>query len=83
VRYVSALAKLPRTPPDLPLSRPDGEEWLVKVIALHDRFALSLNRRLGRKLIYPNEVVEKHFGGSATTRNWNTIAAICDILRGD
>jgi uncharacterized protein (DUF1697 family) len=83
VRYVSALAKLPRTPPALSLSRPDGEEWLVKVIGLHDRFALSLNRRLGKKMLYPNEVVEKHFGVSATTRNWNTIAAICDILRGD
>ncbi len=82
VRYVTALAKRPRTPPALPHARPDGEEWQVRVLGLHGVFALSLHRRLGKRLIYPNEVVEKHFGVSATTRNWNTIAAICAILEG-
>ena len=28
-----------------------------------------------------NAVVEKLFGISATTRSWNTIEAICDILK--
>jgi hypothetical protein len=28
----------------------------------------------------PNEVVEKNLGVPATTRDWNTIAAICRIL---
>jgi hypothetical protein len=31
--------------------------------------------------VYPNEVVEKKLGVSATTRNWNTIAAICKVLK--
>jgi hypothetical protein len=44
-------------------------------------FALSLHRRVGRTLVYPNEVVERHLGVSATTRNWNTVCAICDILK--
>jgi uncharacterized protein (DUF1697 family) len=79
-RYVSVVAKRPRTLPPLPVRRPDGDEWQVKVIGLRGRFALSLHRRLGRTLVYPNEVVEKHLGVLATTRNWNTISAICDIL---
>ncbi len=80
-RYVSALEKRPRTLPPLPIRQPSGDEWQVKVTEVRGRFALSLHRRAGRKLIYPNEVVEKHFGVSATTRNWNTIRAIGDILR--
>jgi uncharacterized protein (DUF1697 family) len=80
-KYVTVLAKRPRVMPDLPISRPTGADWQVKLIATRDRFVLSLHRRLGRTLIYPNEVVEKTLGVSATTRNWNTINAIHDILK--
>jgi uncharacterized protein (DUF1697 family) len=80
-RYVSILANRPRSLPALPLRQPDSEDWQVKVLGVAGRFALSLHRRLGPRLVYPNEVVEKHLGLSATTRNWNTIAAICAILK--
>jgi len=82
-RFVSVLARRPRTLPRLPISQPAGDKWQVKVIKIPGRFALSLHRRLGRTVVYPNEFVEKNLGVSATTRNWNTIAAICDILRGN
>lgn len=59
---------------------PAGVMWEVKVIAVTGRYALSLRRRLGRNIIYPNEVVEKNFRIPATTRSWNTIQAICRIL---
>ena len=81
-RFVSVLAKRPRALPRLPISQPAGDKWQVKVVGVIGRFALSLWRRLGRTIVYPNEVVEKNLGVSATTRNWNTISAICDILRG-
>ena len=81
-RFVSVLAKRPRTLPPLPISQPAGEKWQVKVIGVPGRFALSLYRRLGRTVVYPNEVVEKKLGVSATTRNWDTISTICDILKG-
>jgi hypothetical protein len=42
---------------------------------------LSPHRQVGRRIVYPNEVVERHLGVAATTRNWNTLCAICDILR--
>jgi hypothetical protein len=38
---------------------------------------------MGERLIYPNEVIEKHFGIAATTRNWNTVEAICAVLKGE
>jgi uncharacterized protein (DUF1697 family) len=80
-RYVSVLAKRPRSSPQLPVYRPAGDDWQVKIIAIHGRSALSLHRRLGRSLVYPNDVVEKCLGASATMRNWNTIAAVCEILK--
>jgi uncharacterized protein (DUF1697 family) len=80
-KYVTVLAKRPSVIPDLPISRPASADWQVKLIATRDRFVLSLHRRLGRTLVYPNEVVEKVLGVSATTRNWNTINAIHDILK--
>jgi uncharacterized protein (DUF1697 family) len=80
-RYLTILAKKPRTPPSLPLLKPDGNEWQVQVLTLIGTFALSLHRRMGERLIYPNEVIEKHFGIAATTRNWNTVEAICGVLK--
>ncbi len=76
-RFVSVLQNAPRAKPPLPLEQPAGEKWEVRVVAITGRFALSL-RRLGRT--YSNAVVEKHLGVPATTRNWNTIQAIREVL---
>ena len=81
-RFVTVLGKMPRTLPRLPIIRPDGADWQVNIVGVTGKFALSLWRRQGRSLLYPNEVVEKIFGVPATTRNWNTIEAIRDILEG-
>jgi uncharacterized protein (DUF1697 family) len=79
--YVTVMTRVPRTLPPLPLEKPAGNKWEVKLIAITGRFALSLWRRQTNGILYPNTVVEKHFGIPATTRNWNTIAAIGDILK--
>jgi uncharacterized protein (DUF1697 family) len=80
-RFVSVLAKRPQRLPPFPICQPDGDNWQVKVIGVQGMFGLSLHRRVGRTLVYPNEVVERHLGVRATTRNWNTLCAICDILK--
>jgi uncharacterized protein (DUF1697 family) len=79
-RFVSVISRRPGKPPRLPLCQPAGDRWEVKVIAVSGAFALSLWRRLGKSFVDPNAVVEKGFGLSATTRNWNTIVKICEIL---
>ena len=76
-RFVSVLPKAPRAKPPLPLDRPAGEKWEVRIVAITGRFVLSL-RRLGQT--YSNAVVEKHLGVPATTRNWNTIETIRELL---
>jgi uncharacterized protein (DUF1697 family) len=78
--FVSIMEHPLREPPDLPVDQPKGS-WGVRVIAVEGRFAMSLWRRLeGETMVYPNAVVEKKFGVAATTRSWNTIEAVKEIL---
>lgn len=79
--YVSVLAKRPRSLPHLPISQPPGEKWQVRIVGVSGKLVLSLARRLGKTMLYPNEVVEKQFGTPATTRNWDTIVTLCEILK--
>jgi uncharacterized protein (DUF1697 family) len=51
------------------------------VVGLRGKFVLSLWRRTGKALLYPNEVVEKELAVAATTRNWDTVLKIDRILR--
>jgi len=76
-RFVSVLQKAPRAKPALPIKQPAGANWEVWVVAITGRFVLSI-RRFGRT--YSNAFVEKHLGIPATTRNWNTIEVICEVL---
>lgn len=81
-RFVSVLANRPSRPPRFPLSYPAGNAWQVKLVALRGTFVLSVWRRMGNALLYPNEVVEKQLAIAATTRNWDTISKIHQILQG-
>lgn len=76
------MAKRPSRLPPLPLAQPDGGKWQVKVVGVSGRFALSFYWRLGSSSVDINGLIEKHFGLSATTRNWNTMSRIHDILEG-
>ena len=65
--------------PPLPLSLPSDDDWLLKVIAIEDRFVLGLYRRQMKAISYLGKI-EKKFGVAATTRNWNTIEKVVKIL---
>ena len=78
-RFVSVLQKrLPALPP-LPLSLPSDDEWLLKIIAIQDRFILGLYRRQMKAISYLGKI-EKKFGVAATTRSWNTIQKVVKVL---
>jgi uncharacterized protein (DUF1697 family) len=78
-RFVSVLAKRLRALPPLPLSLPSDDDWLLKIIAIQDRFVLGLYRREMKAISYLGKI-EKHLGVSATTRNWNTIVKVVKLL---
>jgi uncharacterized protein (DUF1697 family) len=81
-RFVSVLHKRPRALPPLPLSLPPNKDWLLKVIAIQDRFLLGLYRRQMKAIGYLGKL-EKLLGVPATTRNWNTIQKVAKILSQD
>ena len=80
VRFVSVLPKRPRVPLALPINLPAGENWLVRLVAIQGRFAFGLYRRNMQTIRFFGRI-EKHLGGSVTTRNWNTFSSLFEILR--
>lgn len=78
--FVSIMAKVPENPPKLPLYAPKTGGWEVQLFRISGNAALSLWRPSGKRILYPNEVVEKAFALPATTRSWNTIEKIVKIL---
>ncbi len=81
-RFVNILAKRPSSPPSLPLSLPSDDDWLIKIIAIEDRFVLGLYRRQMKAISYLGKI-EKLLGAPATNRNWNTVEKVVKILRED
>ena len=81
-RFVNILAKRLRTPPTLPLSLPSENDWLLKIVAIQNRFVLGLYRRHMKAIGYLGKV-EKVLGVRATNRNWNTILKVAQILSQD
>jgi uncharacterized protein (DUF1697 family) len=68
--------------PPLPLNLPSEENWLLKIIAIQNRFILGLYRRHMKAIGYLGKI-EKLFGVPATTRSWSTIEKIVKILSQD
>ena len=79
-RFVNVLAKRLPSPPTLPLSLPSDNDWLIKIIAIEDRFVLGLYRRQMKAISYLGKI-EKLLGMPATNRNWNTIEKVAKILK--
>jgi len=80
-QFVSVLAKsLPLPLPlNLPHCLPSPDDWLLKIIAIEDRFVLGVYRREMKAIGYLGKI-EKLLGVPATTRNWNTIQKVVQIL---
>lgn len=78
-RFVNVLAKRLPSPPALPINLPSDEDWLLKVVAIEGRFVLGVYRRQMKAISYLGKI-EKVLGVPATTRNWNTIQKIVQIL---
>jgi uncharacterized protein (DUF1697 family) len=81
--FLTVMAKIPGRLPPLPIYVPATDNWQVKVIAVSGNSVLSLWHRVGQRLLYPNEAVERAFGALATTRSWNTIEKIVKIAGSD
>ncbi len=82
VRFVSILSKADRGLASIPCAFPPHGEWFVRVIASKKRFVFGVYRRHMKTIGYLGRI-DKLFGVRTTTRNWNTIIAIVQILKGN
>jgi uncharacterized protein (DUF1697 family) len=78
-RFMSVLHKGPGKPPPLPLCLPSDKDWLLKIIAIQNQFVLGVYRRQMKAIGYLGKI-EKILGVPATTRSWNTVQKIVQIL---
>jgi uncharacterized protein (DUF1697 family) len=80
-RFVSVLHKRPQKPPPLPLCLPSDKDWLLKIVAIPNRFVLGIYRRQMKAIGYLGKI-EKILGVPATTRSWNTIERVANAIPG-
>ena len=81
VRFVSILSRRPPLAPRLPMNFPSSGRWLLRVLARDDRFVVGLHRRHMKVISYLG-MLDKVFGVPLTTRSWNTITEVANVLRG-
>jgi uncharacterized protein (DUF1697 family) len=82
VRFVSVLSQRPRLTPSTPMRFPSSGPWLMKILSRRNRFVIGMYRR-HMKVIGFLGALDRLYGVSVTTRNWNTIAAIARVLGND
>jgi uncharacterized protein (DUF1697 family) len=80
VRFVSILEKRPRVLPSIPISLPPDGRWILRILATQNRFLFGLYRRQMKAISFLSSI-DRIFGVSATTRNWNTITTIINVLK--
>ncbi|MGA3210944.1 MAG: DUF1697 domain-containing protein [Terriglobales bacterium] len=80
VRFVSILSRACHGPADTPFALPPNEGWFVRVLASRGQFVFGVYRRQMRTIGYLGQL-DKLFGATAITRNWNTILAVVKILK--
>jgi uncharacterized protein (DUF1697 family) len=80
VCFVSVLSQRPRLTPSTPMRFPSNGPWLMKILARRGRFVIGMYKRHMKVIGYLG-ALDRLYGVSVTTRNWNTIAAIGRVLR--
>jgi uncharacterized protein (DUF1697 family) len=79
IRFVSVLANRPQVSPACPIRVPGDGRWLLRILSVHGKFIFGVYRR-EMKAITCLGSIDKLFGAPVTTRNWNTISAILNLL---
>jgi uncharacterized protein (DUF1697 family) len=79
VRFVSVLSKRPRSARATPMRFPSSGRWLLKILGSDNQFVFGVYRRHMKVIGYLG-TLDRLFGVPVTTRNWNTITAIAEVL---
>ncbi len=79
MRFVSVLARRPRSAPTTPIIFPPSGRWLVKILSRDNRFVCGVYRR-DMKVIGYLGTLDRLFGVPITSRSWNTMTTIARVL---
>jgi uncharacterized protein (DUF1697 family) len=79
VRFVSVLIGKPAAMPSAPMRWPAKGQWQVRVLAIEGRFIVGEYRRNMKTISYLGGL-DREFGQTMTTRNWNTFKTIAKKL---
>jgi uncharacterized protein (DUF1697 family) len=79
VHFICLFEDQPRVLPTMPIRLPAEGDWIVRILGKRDRFLIGVYRRHMKAISLLNSI-DKIFGASATTRNWNTITQIITVL---
>ena len=80
VRFVSVLSARAVLAPATPMQLPASGPWLMKILTRRNRFVIGMYKRHMKVIGYLG-ALDRLYGVPATTRNWNTIGKIAEILR--
>ena len=78
--WVGVLCGRSTARPKLPLTKPAGKAWSVRFDRLEGAYSLGLSHRRPNGSVFPNQVVEQALGAQATTRWWETIVRVAEII---
>jgi uncharacterized protein (DUF1697 family) len=80
--WAAALCGRPKAHPRLPIVKPAGRAWCVRFDRIEGGFALGIMQRRPGTSVYPNQVVEAALDVPATTRWWETVERVAELLEG-
>lgn len=79
-RFLSIMPRRPRTLPTFPIRLPEKGAWLLRILAVESRFAFGVYRRHMKVIGYLG-MLDRLLGAPVTTRNWNTIKSVIQVLK--
>src|ERR1041385_5134936 len=82
VPFVSILSETGRRRVSLPITLPEGGEWLVRIIGSKNRLVYGVYRRHMKTIGHLGQI-DRLFGATATTRSWSTIVAVTRLLKSE
>jgi len=80
VRFVSTTHSANQSSIDVPSHLPSRQDWLVRIVGSDKQFVFGEYRR-HMKTIEQLSKLDKLFGATRTTRNWNTVMQIVKALK--
>jgi uncharacterized protein (DUF1697 family) len=76
--FVSVLARAPTKRPTIPLERPIGRPWALRVVARRGAYLVCVRRIAVQRGLDLSAILQREFGAAVTTRSWGTMVRVAE-----